>query len=69
MVTKRTMGMPGVEFEGPLGMFWPMEDVPFEALTQGIAEIVKELLRREYTEDVILQAIKAHGELLKAGNT
>ncbi len=66
MVTKN-MGMPEVEFEGPLGMFWLMEEVPFEALTKGIAEIVKELLRRGYKEDVILVAIRAHGELLKVG--
>jgi len=66
MVTdKRTMGMPGVEFEGPLGMFWSMEEVPFEAMTKGIAEIGQELLRRGYREDVILEAIKAHSQTLK----
>lgn len=64
---ERKMGMPGVEFEGPFGMFWSMEDVPFEAMTEGIAEIVQELFRRGYKEDVILEAIRAHGNLLKVG--
>ncbi len=40
MASKRQeMGMPDVEFEGPMGMFWLMEEVPFEAMTKGIAEI------------------------------
>ncbi|MCK4649509.1 hypothetical protein KAT51_08290 [bacterium] len=68
MVTgKRNMGLPGVEFEGPMGMFWSMEEVPFEAMTMGIAEINQELLRRGYKEDIILEAVKAHSELLKVG--
>lgn len=62
---KRSMGMPEVEFEGPMGMFWSMEEVPFEAMTKGIAEIAQELLRRGYKEDVILEAIRTHSELLK----
>ena len=63
--SRREMGMPGVEFEGPLGMFWTMDEVPFEALTNGIAEIVKELHQRGYRDDMILEAVKAHGELLR----
>ena len=52
------VGMPRVEFEGPMGTFWSMEEVPFEALTKGIAEIVQELLRRGYREGMFLEAIK-----------
>lgn len=62
---RREMGMPGVEFEGPMGMFWSMEEVPFEAMTMGIAEIVQELLRRGYKEEIILEAIKVHSQSLK----
>jgi len=62
---KRKWGMPGVEFEGPMGIFWSMEEVPFEAMTEGIAEIVRELLRRGYRQEVILEAVKAHGQSLK----
>jgi hypothetical protein len=66
MVTERnTLEMPGVEFEGPMGMFWSMEEVPFEAMTMGIAEIIQELLRRGYMEEIILEAIKKHGQKLK----
>lgn len=62
---ERRMGMPSVEFEGPMGMFWSMQDVPFEAMTEGIAEIVQELLRRGYKEEVILEALKAHSQSLE----
>ena len=66
MVTeKRNMGMPEIEFEGPMGLFWSMKEVPFEALTKGIAEIAQELFRRGYREEVILEAIRAHGQTLK----
>ena len=58
MAHERRMGMPGVEFEGPMGMFWSMEDVPFEAMTMGIAEIVQELLRRGYKQEVILESVR-----------
>lgn len=56
---RREMGMPGVEFEGPMGMFWSIEEVPFEALIEGTCEILEELFRREYKEDFILERIKA----------
>ncbi len=65
---RRQMGMPEVEFEGPMGMFWPMNEVPFEALTFGIADIIRELFRRGYREEVILEAIQAHGQALKKGS-
>lgn len=52
------LGFPGVEFEGPMGMFWIMEEVPFEALIKGICEIIEELLRRNYKEPTILEMIK-----------
>ena len=38
--------MPGVEFEGPLGQFWLMEEVPTAALIKGKLEIEAELKRR-----------------------
>lgn len=59
--------MPGVEFEGPMGMFWSMREVPFEALTKGIAEIAQELFRRDYKEEVVLESIKAHSTNLTRG--
>ena len=64
MSDKSNMGMPDVEFEGPMGLFWLMEEVPFEAMTKGIAEIVCELRKRGYHEDIILEAIKRHSNLL-----
>ena len=65
MVHERRMGMPGVEFEGPFGMFWSMKDVPFEAMCQGIAEIVQELLRRGYREEMILESVRAYSQSLE----
>ena len=65
METKeRKLGMPDVEFEGPMDMFWLMEEVPFEAMTKGIAEITKELLRRGFVEAVILEAVRTHSQSL-----
>ena len=63
---KRAMGMPEIEFEGPMGMFWSLEEVPFEAMTLGVAEIFQELVKRGYNEQVIIEAIKAHGELKRS---
>ena len=66
MTEKRLqLGMPGVEFEGPMGMFWIMEDVPMEALAKGAAEIIIELRRRGYDENFIFEAIKRQGSLLE----
>ena len=66
MASKRQeMGMPDVEFEGPMGMFWLMEEVPFEAMTKGIAEIAQELRRRGYREEVILESVRAHSQSLE----
>ena len=56
----RETNMPEVEFEGPFGKFYLMEEVSLEALTKGISVIILELTRRGYREDVILEAIKAH---------
>lgn len=50
--------MPEVEFEGPLGQFWSMTDVPMEALVKGIADIYKELRRRGYRDDLVLALIR-----------
>lgn len=57
-MVERKLGMPGVEFEGPLGQFWSMKEVPFEAMIAGIAEILQELSRRGYKEEIILEALK-----------
>lgn len=51
--------LPGIEFEGPLGMFWDEKDVPLEALIEGVVEIWRELLRRGYKEEFILEATRA----------
>jgi len=57
--------MPEVEFEGPLDRFWSMDDVPIEALATGAAEIVAELQRRGYQEDIIIELIKKAGQKLR----
>ena len=62
-MSEREMGMPGVEFEGPMGMFWSMEEVPMEALAKGASEIITELQRRGYREEIILELIKKHSEV------
>lgn len=61
METKRQGSLPGVEFEGPLGCFWSLEEVPYEALVKAMAEIAKELLARGYNKTTILEAIKGVG--------
>ena len=37
-----------------------MGEVPFEALVEGVADIIKELLNRGYKQDIILQVIRDH---------
>lgn len=55
MVTRAEMGcLPSMEFEGPMGFFWNVTEVPIESLTKGMAEIWREFLRREYSETFIL---------------
>jgi len=39
-----------------------MDEVSLEALTKGIAEIVNELLRRGYKQEVILELTRAQQE-------
>jgi hypothetical protein len=48
-MTERTedQELPGVEFEGPLGHFWLIEEVPTAALLKGKAEIEAELKWRD----------------------
>ena len=55
---ERKLELPGVEFEGPMGAFWSMDEVPFEALIKGICEIIEELLRRDYKTPIVLEMIK-----------
>ena len=62
---RREMGIPEVEFEGPFAMFWLMSEVPFEAMTKGIAEIVQELLRRGYKQEIILESVRTHSQSLE----
>lgn len=52
------MGLPEVEFEGPLGQFWSMKEVPMEALVKGITEIIHELERRGYKDQIILELLR-----------
>jgi hypothetical protein len=44
--TTENQELPGVEFEGPMGHFWLMEEVPTAALIKGKLEIEAELKRR-----------------------
>jgi hypothetical protein len=61
-MVERKLGLPGVEFEGPMGQFWIMEEVPMEALAKGAAEIIAELRRRGYRDDLILGMIKKYSQ-------
>ena len=63
MGDKREMGLaaclPEVEFEGPMGWFWPFKEVPMESLAKGAAEIIKEMLSRGYNQEIVLAMIKS----------
>lgn len=50
-MTTRYNTTPGVEFEGPMGYFWPLEEVPAESLFAAITEFFEELERRGYSEE------------------
>ncbi|MDP2954680.1 MAG: hypothetical protein Q8O76_15360 [Chloroflexota bacterium] len=40
-------GLPEVEFEGPLtGVFWGLDEVPEEALVNGMSDLAEELRHR-----------------------
>lgn len=39
---------PSMEFEGPTGMFWSIEDVPAESLAISLVEICKEIEQRGF---------------------
>jgi len=52
--------LPGVEFEGPLGQFWPLASVPIEAIIKGIKELLDELRQRGYNEEAIVEMVKQH---------
>jgi len=56
---KEKQCLPGIEFEGPFGIFWQNDEVPFETLIKAIVEIWAELHRRGYKDEVILEATKA----------
>ena len=38
--------LPRVEFEGPMGIFYGLEEVPIEAFRKGIRELQQELAKR-----------------------
>jgi hypothetical protein len=50
--------LPEIEFEGPLGYFWHLEEVPLESLVQGIRKLFEEATRRGYKEEFIIEAVK-----------
>lgn len=52
--------LPKVEFEGPLGKFWPLNSVPIEAIIKGIKELLDELRQRGYKEEAIMEMLKQH---------
>ena len=58
--------LPKVEFEGPLGFFWDVKEVPLESLIDAIAEIFLELRRRGYPEPLIQEMVKKEIEKMEA---
>jgi len=55
--------LPKVEFEGPLGYFWSLKEVPIEAIAKAIRELFAEAERRGYKEPLVLELVK--GEIWK----
>lgn len=49
---------PSIEFEGPLGVFWSLEDVPIEALAHAVLEIIEETMRRGFSEEFLINLVK-----------
>jgi len=47
-----------MEFEGPLGFFWDIREVPLESLIKAMAEIILELKRRGYPEPLIMEMVE-----------
>ena len=39
-------GLPGMEFEGPLGFFWTTVEAPTDSLRNALREIIEELKKR-----------------------
>lgn len=50
--------LPSIEFEGPLGQFWPLNAVPMEAIIKAIGELLDELRQRGYKEEIIHEMLK-----------
>lgn len=50
--------IPNVEFEGPLGRFWPLNTVPMEAIIKAIKELIDELHHRGYKDQFIIEMLK-----------
>jgi len=53
--------MPKMNFEGPLGYFWSLNEIPMESIIQGIRELVEELYRRNIKDENILEMLKTFG--------
>jgi hypothetical protein len=49
----------GFEFEGPMGHFWIMPEVPTSSLAAAIEECLDELAERGYSEAEIVEMITA----------
>ena len=48
---------PGFEFEGPMGKFWDVKEVPIASLISAIAECLRELASRGLTEAEVLAEV------------
>ena len=55
---RQRSGLPTLEFEGPLGVFPPVEEVPLEALALGVRELFQEVKRRGVREEAFIEMVK-----------
>ncbi|MFH0896484.1 MAG: hypothetical protein V1850_00340 [Candidatus Bathyarchaeota archaeon] len=56
-MNKEEGSIPGIEFEGPLGMHWLLDEVPLESIVIGIRELLVEAHRRGYSDRAIIQLV------------
>lgn len=47
--------MPAFEFEGPIGYFWLLDEVPIEAITDALVMLADQAERRGYSVEAVLQ--------------
>ena len=50
---------PGFEFEGPMGHFWNLEEVPTASVVLAVAECLHELYRRGMSSDEAAEKVRA----------